>query len=71
MAISGVNSMDNSLASLATSMQGGAFQQKIGVQILKNILDSQAMQGQELLKMISSGSSPTLDGTGKIVNIGA
>jgi len=70
MAISGVNSMENSLASLATDMQGGSVQQKIGVAIVKQILDTQEIQAQAILKMMNSGPTPSLTGTGRIVNIG-
>jgi hypothetical protein len=71
MAISGVNSFENSLASMATSMAGGSSQQKIGVAILKQILQTQEMQVQALVQMMSTESTPTVDGTGTIVNIGA
>jgi hypothetical protein len=70
MAISGVASMENSLASMATSMVGGNIQQKIGVAIVKQILDTQEMQVQALLQMMSNGPTPTVDGTGTMVNIG-
>ncbi len=59
------------MANLATNMQGGRATQEIGVAIVKQILDTQAMEAQLLVKMISSGPSPSLDGTGGIVNIGA
>lgn len=62
--------MESSLASLATSMQGGRMQQEISVAILKQILDSQQNEAQMLLGMLGS-PSPSLDGTGQIVNIGA
>ncbi len=71
MAISTVNSMENSLANMATGMQGGRVQSEIGFAILKQILDNQKMQGQALVKMISTGPTPTADGTGRNVNIGA
>jgi hypothetical protein len=70
MAISGVASMENSLASMATSMVGGSIQQKIGVAIVKQILDTQEMQVQALLQMMSNGPTPTVAGTGTMVNIG-
>jgi len=71
MAISGINSMENSMASMATGMQGGRIQQDISMAIVKQILDSQEMQAQALVKMMSSAPTPTLDGTGQIVNIAA
>jgi hypothetical protein len=72
MAITAVsNSMENSMAGVATDMQGGRIQEKIGFAILKQIMDSQKMQGELILKMIDSGPKPTVDGTGSIVNIGA
>lgn len=71
MAINGVNAMENSLASLATGMQGGRVQQQIGVAVLKQTLDNQEMLAQALIQMMNTGPTPTIDGTGQIVNIGA
>ena len=70
MAITGVNSIENTLASMASSMVGGSVQQKISTAVVKQIMDSQQMQAQALLKMIQNGPTPTLDGTGTNVNIG-
>jgi hypothetical protein len=50
-------------------MVDGAFQQKIGFEVLKQILNTQEAQAQALLKMI--GPTPTVDGTGAIINTGA
>jgi len=60
-------------------MQGGRFQREIGFAILKQIMDTQEMEAQALISMMapvslrggSSGPTPTVDGTGTIVNIGA
>jgi len=71
MSISAVGTMENSLANMATGMVAGNIQQKFGFAILKEILNSQEMQAQALLKMMRAGPTPTVDGTGKIVNIGA
>jgi hypothetical protein len=71
MAINGVNAMANSLASLATGMQGGRVQQQLGMTVLKQALDNQEMLAQALIQMVSSGPTLTMDGTGQIVNIGA
>ncbi len=70
MAINGVSIMQNSLASLATSMQSDYGKQNIGVAIMKQILDSQEMQAQALISMMSA-PTPTINGTGRIVNIRA
>ena len=70
MAITGVNSIENTLASMASNMVGGSVQQKISTAVVKQIMDSQQMQAQALLKMIQNGPTPTLDGTGTNVNIG-
>lgn len=71
MAINGINSMENSLALMASAMQSVRIPQEIGFSVLKQIMDTQANQAQALIQMINSGPSPTVDGTGQIVNIGA
>ncbi len=71
MAISGISSMESYMASLATGMQGGRIQQEIGYSVLKQVLDTQEMQGQMLVKMMENTPGPSLDGTGSIVNIAA
>jgi hypothetical protein len=71
MAISSINSMESSLALMASAMQEVRVPQELGFSVLKQIMDTQANQAQALLQMINSGPSPTLDGTGQIINIGA
>ena len=71
MAISSINSMESSLAMMASAMQEVRVPQELGFSVLKQIMDTQANQAQALLQVINSGPSPTVDGTGKIINIGA
>ncbi len=52
---------------MATSMQAEQFQYELGVTVLKNILDSQERAGQAIVNMINN--SPSLDGTGSIIDI--
>jgi len=63
--------MESSLALMASAMQAVRVPQELGFSVLKQIMDTQANQAQALLQMINSGPSPTLDGTGQIINIGA
>lgn len=63
--------MESSLAATATAMQSTRIPREIGYSVLKQIMDSQAAQAQALVQMINNGPTPTLDGTGQIVNIGA
>jgi hypothetical protein len=71
MAISGINSMESSLATMASTMQSARVPQEIGFNVLKQIMDTQTDLAQALIQMINSGPTPTIDGTGKIINIGA
>jgi len=71
MAINSINSMESSLAMMATAMQGTRVPQELGFSVLKQIMDTQSNQAQALLQMINSGPNQTVDGTGKIINIGA
>lgn len=71
MNVSSVNSMESSLAAAATAMQSTKIPREIGYSVLKQIMDSQAAQAQALVQMIDNGPTPTLDGTGQVVNIGA
>ena len=69
MTISAVSSMESSLANMSTGKVDGAIQQKIAVLVLKQILNTQEAQAKAILAMIAP--TPTIDGSGKIVNIGA
>jgi hypothetical protein len=71
MAITAVNPFDNNLATMATNMQNGRFQQVLGVTIFKQVIDSEKAQAEALLQMMTSTPTPTLEGTGQIVNTGA
>jgi len=66
-----INSIENSLATLATSQQAGNVQQQIGSAVLKQLMDNQKMQAEALIKMINATHPPSLDGTGENVNVGA
>jgi len=66
MNISGVSLID-SLASQAVSMQSGNVATQISSAVLKNILDAQKQQGEALVAMISQ--SPSLDGTGQLIDV--
>lgn len=71
MAITAVNPFDNTLAFMATNMQDGRFQQVLGVTIFKQVMDTEKEQAQALLEMMDSTPTPTLEGTGHIVNTAA
>ena len=56
---------------MATNMQDGRFQQVLGVTIFKQVMDTEKEQAQALLEMMDSTPTPTLEGTGHIVNTAA
>jgi len=64
MNISGA-SMEDALASMATSRASGQVQAEITMAILNNQIRQQQAQAAALVKMISDTS---LDGTGQLVN---
>ena len=64
MNISGA-SMEDALASMATSRASGQVQAEITMAILNNQIRQQQGQAAALVKMISDTS---LDGTGQLVN---
>jgi hypothetical protein len=70
MDISGANALNNSLISAANSMQGGRLSLQIGTAVLKQIQNSQVNQAQALVQMINNSPTPTVNGTGSIINIG-
>jgi hypothetical protein len=58
------------LAGMATNMRAGELGMQISMAVMKQALDSQKQQGQALVQMIQS-STPSLNGTGSIVDIRA
>jgi hypothetical protein len=64
MAITGT-SMENALASMATSNSHQQVMNKVAVSVLKQQMDQQKLQGEQLVQMIDAA---TLDGTGQLVN---
>ena len=71
MNISGASSLSDGLAILATNMQSQKVPQQLGIAILKQIQNTQEMQVEALVGMISSTPGMTADGTGQIVNVAA
>jgi hypothetical protein len=68
MNISGVSSdMVSSLASQATNLQANNLGLQFSTAVMKEIMDSQKVEGNLLVKMING----SLDGTGKVVDVGA
>lgn len=67
MDISSVNSMSDTLASMASSMTGGNLQAQISTAVLKQAMQQQQIMADGLLKMINATAS--LSGTGKVVDI--
>jgi hypothetical protein len=68
MNISGVSSdMVSSLASQATNLQANNLGLQFSTAVMKEIMDSQKVEGNLLVKMIDG----SLDGTGKVVDVGA
>ncbi len=62
-------SLSDSLANVATGMKSDSVSMQIAVAVMKQAQRQQQIQAEGLLKMIQN--TPTLDGTGNIVNIGA
>ena len=71
MNVSGASSLSDGLAILATNMQSQKVPQQLGIAILKQIQNTQEMQVEALVGMISSTPGMTADGTGQIVNVAA
>ncbi len=63
------NASLNVLARVATGMQAEHTGMQLTTAVLKKTLDLQQQQGQALIAMIQQ--TPSLTGTGKIVNIAA
>jgi hypothetical protein len=64
MTITGT-SMDNALASAATSNSHQQVMNQVATSVLKQQMDQQKLQGTQLVQMINNSS---LDGTGQLVN---
>lgn len=61
--------MESSLAAMATSSRASAVQSEISMAVMKQAQDQQEIFAQALLEMIKQ--TPTPDGTGQIINLGA
>jgi len=64
MSVSGT-SIETALASMATGYAHEKVQNQVAMSVLKEQMDQQKMQGQQLVQMINSSS---LDGSGQLVN---
>jgi hypothetical protein len=69
MDISSVSSSMDGLAQMASGMQTSQMGLQISTAIMKETLDSQKQFGASLVNMINAG--PSLQGTGKLVDISA
>lgn len=69
MNISSVSSTTDSLAAAASNLQSGNIARQISVAVMKQVLDGQKQQGEALVQMIQN--TPSLDGTGSILDIRA
>jgi hypothetical protein len=58
-----------SMANTATNMKADQVGLEISAAIMKQIIDNQKMQGQQIVKMIGGG--PSLNGTGSMVDVRA
>jgi hypothetical protein len=67
MNLSSLSSSAGFTLSTASQLQAGQVQSELAAAVLKSILDQQAQQAQAMLQMM--GQQPSLDGTGKIVNL--
>lgn len=68
MNISGVSMLDP-LAALATNLKTGQLSMQFSTAILKNQIDSQQQFGAELVQMMRA--TPSLEGTGRIIDVNA
>lgn len=57
--------MENALASAATSNSHQQVMNEVVTSVLKQQIDQQKLQGEQLVQMINNS---TLDGTGQLVN---
>jgi hypothetical protein len=57
--------MENTLAGLAVGNSHQQVMDQVGVSVLKQQLDQQELQGEQIVQMINNTS---LDGTGKLVD---
>jgi hypothetical protein len=69
MNVSSVSSSMDGLAQMASGMQSDRMGLQISTAIMKEVMDSQKQFGESLIGMINA--SPSLQGTGKLVDIGA
>jgi hypothetical protein len=67
MNISGVSSNMDALAVMATKLKADQVGPQISVAVLKEVLDTQKLQGDELAQMIHQ--TPSADGAGQLVDI--
>ena len=70
MDVSGISSNLDAMANMASGMQSNKLGLQFSTAILKETMDNQKMMGEAIVQMISS-STPSLEGTGRIVDIRA
>lgn len=70
MNIGSISSFEG-LAGMAANLRAGDVGMQISAAVLKQALDTQKQQAQALVQMIQSGSPPSPDGTGRILDVRA
>jgi hypothetical protein len=63
--------MSDSLASMATGMQGSNLSLQFSTAVMKKVMDSSKMQGDALVAMINQTPTASLTGTGTHINVQA
>ena len=69
MNISGISSNLDAMANMASGMQSSKLGLQFSTAILKEVMDNQKMVGDSIVQMINA--TPSLEGTGRIVDIRA
>ena len=70
MNVGNASSLTNGLAQLASSMKSQDLQNNVSMAVLKQVLDTQELQMEMILKLIESSPSPD-PAVGRNVNISA
>jgi hypothetical protein len=70
MNIGSISSFEG-LAGMATNLHAGELGLQISTAIMKQVMDSEKQQAQALVRMIQSGTPPSPDGVGSILDVRA
>ena len=69
MDVSSISSSWDAMASSASSMQSSKLGLQFATTVMKEVMDNQKMMGEAIVQMINA--TPSLEGTGRIVDVRA